>query len=155
ASDTGGKSFTDLGDFSEVFSTVKSDTSGYYLLGYASTNPKMDGHWRKGVVKTETSGYKSHFPDGDYTPKDYKVFTAQDREKQLGDAMATELTRNELALAVETTYFRLNSRSNEIFVPVSAKLAASALEWAEKKGRKEAEFDFAAEFREVASNRVV
>jgi len=155
ATDTGGQAFTDLGDFSEVFATVQTDTSGYYLLGYNSTNPKMDGHWRKVVVKLEAAGYKVRFRDGYYAPKDYKVFTTQDRERQLGDAMLTEVTRNELPLAVETTYFRLNSRSNEIFVPVSAKLAASALEWAEKKGRKEAEFDFAAEFREVASNRVV
>ena len=38
--------------------------------------------------------------------------------------------------------FRLSD--GQAYVPIAAKISASALDWAEKHGRKEAEFDFAA-----------
>jgi hypothetical protein len=40
-------------------------------------------------------------------------------------------------------------------VPISAKLAPSALQWAQKRGSRETAFDFAAEVRDAKSNRVV
>jgi hypothetical protein len=67
--------------------------------------------------------------------------------------MQSESPRVELPLALETAAFRLNSR--EVFVPIAAKLAASALQWAEKSGRGDDEFDFAAEVRDAASGRPV
>ncbi len=59
----------------------------------------------------------------------------------------------ELPVAVETAQFRLNN--NQVFVPIVAKLASSALQWAQKRGSHETAFDFAAEVREAKSNRVV
>jgi hypothetical protein len=59
----------------------------------------------------------------------------------------------ELPVAVETSYFRLDN--NQIFVPISAKLASSALQWAQKSNRRQVEFDFAAEVRDAKSNRAV
>ena len=38
ADDTGGRSFFDVGDFGKVFQSVQNDTSGYYLVGYYSTD---------------------------------------------------------------------------------------------------------------------
>ncbi len=58
----------------------------------------------------------------------------------------------ELPVAVETAYFRLDNK--RIFVPISAKLASSALQWAQKSGRRQVEFDFAAEIRDSQSGRV-
>jgi VWFA-related protein len=152
ASDTGGKSFFDTGDFKEVFDTVQADTSGYYLLGYYSTNPQKDGRWRSVRVRVDVPGVKARWREGYYAPKDYGRYTAEDRERQLEEAMSAENPRVELPLVVDTSQFRLSD--NEIFVPIAAKLASSALEWAEKRGRKEAEFDFAAEARvELAEGR--
>jgi hypothetical protein len=54
---------------------------------------------------------------------------------------------------VETSEFRLNA--NQVFVPIDAKLAPSALQWAQKRGSRETAFDFAAEVRDAKSNRVV
>ncbi len=154
ASDTGGRAFFDVGDFREVFEKVQVDAGGYYLLGYYSTNAQRDGRWRRVKVRVEANvpGLHIRYREGYYAPKDYGVFTAEDRERQLEEAMRAETPRVELALAVETAHFRLNS--NEIFVPVSAKLASSALEWAEKRGRREAEFDFAVEVRNEKSGRI-
>ncbi len=153
AADTGGRSFFDVGDFREVFDKVQKDASGYYLLGYYSTNAAKDGRWRRIRVTMNLPNVRLRSREGYYAPKDYGLFTTEDRERQLDEAMRAENPRVELPLAVETAHFRIGP--GEIFVPVAAKLASSALEWAEKRGRKEAEFDFAAEVREAESNRVV
>lgn len=145
AEDTGGKSFFDQGEFKEVFQQVQEDTSGYYLLGYYSSNSRKDGRWRRVRVKVDAPGVKVRYREGYYAPKDYGFFTAQDRERQLEEAMRAENPRVELPLVVDTLSFRLSD--TEIFVPIAAKLASSALEWAEKRGRREAEFDFIAEVR--------
>ena len=155
ASDTGGKAFFDEGDLGVVFKQVQADSSGYYLLGYSSSNAHTDGKWRRIRVKVDVPGAKIHWREGYYGPKDYKIYSTEDRERQLGDAMSSDNNRNELAVVVETAMFRLNGRTNEIFVPVSAKLSSAALDWAEKKGQKEAQFDFAAEVKEVKTKRVV
>jgi hypothetical protein len=54
---------------------------------------------------------------------------------------------------VETAQFRLDA--NQVFVPIAAKLAPSALQWAQKRGSHETAFDFAAEVRDAKTNRVV
>ncbi len=153
ANDTGGKAFFDVGDFSEVFKKVESDAAGYYLLGYYSANSKPDGRWRR--VKVRVSGANDlhlRHRDGYYAPKTYGLFTTEDRERQLEEAMRAEAPRVELPIALETAHFRLNK--DEIFVPIAAKLASSALQWAEKRGRREAQFDFAAEVLDAQSGRV-
>ncbi len=154
ATDTGGKSFFDLGDLGQAFQAVQSDNAGYYLLGYYSTNAARDGRWR--TIRVSVSGVpgaKIRYREGYYAPKDFGVYTTEDRERQLEDAMRSENPVVELPVAVDTAYFRLDK--NQIFVPISAKLASSALQWAEKSNRREVEFDFAAEVRGAQSNRVV
>ncbi len=153
ASDTGGRSFFDTGDFKEVFEQVQDDASGYYLVGYYSSDERRDGKWRSVKVKVDGRGVnlRVRHREGYYAPKDYGVYTAEDRERQLDEAMRSETPRVELALAMETTHFRLSD--SEIFVPIAVKLAASALEWAQKRGRREAEFDFAVEVRDKLFNR--
>ncbi|HEX2710936.1 MAG TPA: VWA domain-containing protein, partial [Candidatus Acidoferrales bacterium] len=152
ASDTGGRTFFDVGDFGEVFQKVQADTAGYYLLGYYSSNAQHDGRWRRVKVRVNAPGLRVRHREGYYAPKDYGVFTAEDRERQLEEAMRAETPRVELPLALETAHFRLGKE--EIFVPIAAKLASSALQWAEKRGRHEAEFDFAAEVRDANTGRV-
>jgi VWFA-related protein len=153
ASDTGGRSFFDLGDLGQAFHSVQSDTSGYYLLGYYSANAQHDGRWRTIRVKVAgVPGARIRYREGYYAPKDFGVYTTEDRERQLEDAMRSTAPVVELPIAVETAYFRLDNR--QIYVPISAKLASSALQWAQKSGRRQVEFDFAAEIRDSQSGRV-
>ena len=153
AEDTGGRSFFDLGDLSEAFKAVQDDTAGYYLLGYYTTNAARDGRWRAIRVRVSgASGAKVTFREGYYAPKDFGVYTTEDRERQLDDAMRSQAPLVELPLAVETSWFRLDR--NQVFVPISAKLASSALQWAEKSNRREVQFDFIAEIRQAQTNRV-
>jgi len=153
ASDTGGRSFFDLGDLGQAFHSVQADTDGYYLLGYYSANAQHDGRWRAIRVKVAgIPGARIRYRQGYYAPKDFGVYTTEDRERQLEDAMRSDTPVVELPIAVETAYFRLDNR--QIFVPISAKLASSALQWAQKSGRRQVEFDFAAEIRDSQSGRV-
>jgi VWFA-related protein len=155
AGDTGGRSFFDTGDFSRIFQSVQNDTSGYYLVGYYSTATARDGAWRSVRVKIANLPAGAHVRtrEGYYAPKDFGVFTTEDRERQLEEAFRSDTPEVELPVAVETSQFRLNA--NQIFVPISAKLAPSALQWAQKRGSRETAFDFAAEVRDAKSNRVV
>ncbi len=146
ATDTGGKMFADIGDFGQIFKAIENDTNGYYLLGYYSANPAQDGRWRRVKVRVDLPGAKIKFRDGYYAPKAYGVFTAEDRERQLEEAMRAENSRIELPIALETAHFRIGK--NEVFMPIAAKIASSALQWAESHGRKEVQFDFIAEVRE-------
>jgi VWFA-related protein len=155
AGDTGGKSFFDLGDFGDAFRAVQADGTGYYLVGYYSSDGVRDGRWRnvKVSVANLPAGAHLHYREGYYAPKDFGVYTTEDRERQLEDAMSSETPIVELPVAVETAAFRLNDA--QYFVPIAAKLASSALQWAQKTGRRQTEFDFAAEIRTKQTNRVV
>jgi VWFA-related protein len=155
AGDTGGRSFFDTGDFGKVFQSVQNDTSGYYLVGYYSTNAATDGAWRRVHVKIDglPSGVHVRAREGYYAPKNFGVFTTEDRERQLEEAFKSDAPEVDLPLAVETAQFRLSPV--QVFVPISAKLAPSALQWAQKRGSRETAFDFAAEVHEAKSNRVV
>jgi len=155
AGDTGGRSFFDVGDFGKVFQSVQNDTSGYYLVGYYSTNAATDGAWRRIHVKIDSLPPGSHIRarEGYYAAKNFGVFTTEDRERQLENAFDSDNPEVDLPVVVETAHFRLNA--NQIFVPIAAKLAPSALQWAKKRGSQETSFDFAAEVRDAKSNRVV
>jgi VWFA-related protein len=153
ATDTGGRAFFDLGDFSAAFQQVQKDSSGYYLLGYYSANGKEDGRWRRVEVKVRAPGTRVRYRQGYYAPKAFGLQTAEDRERGLDEALRAENPVVELPLALETAQFRLGR--NEIFVPIAAKVGSSALDWAEHHGRREAEFDFAAEVRERTSSHTV
>ncbi len=153
ATDTGGRSFFDLGDFHEVFQRVQQDSAGYYLVGYYSSNPKLDGRWRHVEVRVRAPGARVRYRQGYYAPKQFGLLTAEDREHQLQEALSAENPVVELPLAIETAQFRVGH--NEVFVPIAAKVGSSALDWAERQGRREAEFDFAAEVREKSSGHTV
>ena len=155
AGDTGGRSFFDVGDFGKIFQSVQNDTTGYYLVGYYSTNTANDGAWRRINVKVAQLPAGAHVRarEGYYAAKNFGVYTTEDRERQLEEAFRSDTPEVELPLAVETAQFRLNA--NQVFVPIAAKLAPSALQWAQKRGSRETAFDFAAEVRDARSNRVV
>lgn len=154
AADTGGRLFSDLNDFSGIFKQVQDDTTGYYLLSYFSSNTARDGRYRQVKVKLVgvPAGAKIKSRPGYYAPKDFGIFNAQDKEKQLDTAMATDVAMVDLPIAVDTGAFRV--ANGEYYVPVSAKLASSSLQWAKKSGQHEARFDFLYEIRDIKSKKL-
>jgi len=154
AQDTGGKMFADVNNFATVFKEVQDDTTGYYLLSYYSSNNKRDGKYRAVSVKlvNSSAGKLVHVRQGYYAPKDFGIYNTEDREKQLDDAMASQVAVNELPMALDAGSFQWTN--NQIFVPISVKLASSALQFAKAGGKHEAKFDFLYELRDVTSKRV-
>jgi VWFA-related protein len=154
SSDTGGRAFFDLGDLGEAFPKIQQENGGYYLLGYyLGGNVKHDGSWRSIRVKVNAPGAHVHYRNGYYAPRDFQHLQKEDRQQQLADAMKSDSPLVELPLAVETSMFRLSD--GQTYVPIAAKISASALDWAEKHGRKEAAFDFAAQVRAYPNGRSV
>jgi VWFA-related protein len=154
STDTGGRAFFDLGDLNEAFPQIERDNTGYYLVGYyLGSNIKRDGSWRAVRVKVNAPGQRVRYRNGYYAPRDFQHLEKQDRQQQLAEAMRSDHPLVELPIAVETTMFRLSDQ--QVYVPISAKLSSAALEWAKKRGRHEAAFDFAAEVRAVPSGQSV
>jgi hypothetical protein len=56
AQDTGGLMFESTNNLRQGFDRIESDLRNYYLLGYTSTNAKLDGHFRAIDVKVKRSG---------------------------------------------------------------------------------------------------
>ncbi|MBZ5502030.1 MAG: VWA domain-containing protein [Acidobacteriia bacterium] len=154
ATDTGGRAFFDLGDLSDAFPKIQEDNTGYYLVGYnLPPDVKRDGRWRAVTVKVNVPGAHVRYRNGYYAPRDFQHLQREDREQQLAEAMRSERPEVDLPIAVETAMFRLGDQ--QVYVPISAKLSSSALDWAQKHGRREAEFDFAAEVRAAPSGKTV
>lgn len=154
STDTGGRAFFDLGDLSDAFPEIQRENNGYYLLGYyLGADVKRDGSWRSIRVKVNARGVHVRYREGYYAPRDFLHFQKEDREEQLDEAMNSPDPILELPIAVETLAFRLNEQ--QTYVPIAAKISSGALLWAEKQGKREAAFDFAAEVRAASTGQVV
>jgi VWFA-related protein len=139
ASDTGGRAFLDSNDFSKIFKGVQQDTSTYYLLGYHSTNPARDGRYRRIVVKSNLPGVKLDFRRGYYAPADYKHSTADDKERQLEEELASEMPATDFPLYLGVAYFRLEG--NKFFVPISLVVPGSQIPFVRSSDRDKATLD--------------
>jgi Ca-activated chloride channel family protein len=67
---TGGQAFfpTALTDLDEAYEKVLAEIRAQYLLGYASTNPARDGHWRKVEIKVKRPGVRLRSRKGYFAP---------------------------------------------------------------------------------------
>jgi len=139
ASDTGGRAFLDSNDFSKIFKGVQQDTSTYYLIGYHSTNPARDGHYRRISLKINIPGAKIDYRRGYYAPADYQHSTKDDKERQLEEELASELPATDLPLYLGVSYFRLES--NKFFVPISLVVPGSQIPFVRSSDRDKATLD--------------
>jgi VWFA-related protein len=117
AEDTGGRAFFDSNTFGQVFDRVVRDTSAYYVLGYSSTNASRDGRFRRIRVKLRRTDVKLEYRSGYYASRDFAHSTKDDREQQLLDQLASDLSATDLAAYVSASYFRLSD--NRYYVPIS------------------------------------
>lgn len=139
ASDTGGRVFLDSNDFSGVFKGVQQDTSTYYLLGYHSTNPARDGRYRRISVKVNVHGAKIDYRKGYYAPADYQHSTKEDKELQLEEELASDLSATDLPLYLSAAYFRLEP--NKYFIPISLVVPGSEIPFTRSSDRDKATLD--------------
>jgi VWFA-related protein len=147
ASDTGGRAFYDLGDLADALPQIQADNMGYYLASYnLPPNTKHDGSWHQIRVKVNgVPGVHVKSRDGYYAPRDFQHLMKQDKEDQLEEALESDDPIVELPIAVETAAFRVSPQ--QVYVPISAKISSSALDWAAKHNEHQVGFDFAYEVR--------
>jgi VWFA-related protein len=139
AGDTGGRAFLDSNDFSKVFKGVQDDTSTYYVLGYHSTNPARDGHYRRITVSVNHPGVKIEYRHGYYAPADYKHANKDDRERQLEEQLTSDLPATDLPLYLASGYFRIGN--DHFFVPVSLVVPGSEIPFVSNSSQDKATLD--------------
>jgi VWFA-related protein len=141
ATDTGGRTFYDLNDFSPAFQEVQKENSSYYLIGYSPTNTHDDGRFRHIRVEVSRPGLKIQARPGYFAPKNFRQFTAGEKENQLQQVMDLDEPFVDLPFVVETAYFRRPDKKCTVIL--AAKIPGSQVEFLKKSGKHETEFDFA------------
>jgi VWFA-related protein len=143
AGDTGGKAFLDTNDLGLVFDRVQKDTSVYYVLGYSSNNPLKDGRFRHIQVKVNRQGITLEFRKGYYGPKDFKHYSAEDKEQQLDEEMSTGLSSTDVAVYMEAAYFRLDE--TRFYIPVALVVPGSQIPFTQNADKDKASLDIKGE----------
>ena len=147
AADTGGKALLDTNDLTLGIVQAQRDVRSYYILGYYSANPARDGRFRR--IRVTLAGNpqaKLDYRSGYFASKQFAKFTAEDKERQLEEALLLGDPVTELALALEVNYFRL--AGDRYFVPVAVKIPGSEIALARKQGNEETAFDFIGQVRD-------
>jgi VWFA-related protein len=145
AADTGGKAFFDTNDFSGVFTQVQKDSSAYYVLGFTSTNPLKDGHYRRLKVVVNRADVKLEFRPGYYAGRDYQHLNRADREAQLEDELAAELPQTDVPLYAGTAYFRQDDA--HYYLAVSLVVPGSQIPFVQEKDKDNATIDIIGQVR--------
>ena len=141
AADTGGKAMLDNNDLAMGIKQAQESTSSYYLIGYYSTNVGLDGKYRRIKVQLK-SDLKANldYRNGYYAGKEFKKFTASDKERQLEEALALGDPVTDLPIALEVDFFRAGK--GQYIVPISVKVPGSYIELARKGVKGITEMDF-------------
>jgi VWFA-related protein len=140
ATDTGGRTFYDLNDFSPAFQQMQAENSSYYLLGYSPSNTRSDGRFRRIRVEVVRAGVKVAARPGYFAPKDFRQFTREDKELQLQQALELDQPFLDLPFAVDAAYFRRPDK--KYYVVLAAKIPGSAVSFLKKSEIRQTEFDF-------------
>jgi VWFA-related protein len=141
AADTGGKAFLDSNDLSLGIVQAQQEFRSYYILGYYTTNPALDGKYRKITVKlNNNTTAKIEARPGYYADKVWGKFTNADKEMKLQEALSAADPVTEIPLALEIDYFRISPTA--YFVPISVKVPGSLIGLKGLKNGGETEFDF-------------
>jgi len=148
ASDTGGKATFDTNDLTLAARQAQRDQQSYYVIGYYSADARKDGNFRRVEVKLAAKkAIALDYRKGYYAPKEFRAFNADDKERQLDEAMQSGDPITDLPIAVEIDWMRLGK--GRYFVPISVKIPGSAIPL-QKKGTSEVtRADFTAQVRDA------
>ena len=153
AEDTGGRSFLDSNDFSQVFKGVQDDTSVYYILGFHSTNPAHDGKYRHITVRLKASNYKLDYRRGYYAPSDFKHSNQEDRELELMQELSSEMPSTDLPVYLSASFFRMSGE--KFIVPVSIIVPGSEIPFVSKSNEEKATLDIIGVVQDLPGKRPV
>jgi VWFA-related protein len=143
SSDTGGKAFFDSNDVGAVFSQVQKDSSIYYVLGFTSNNPLKDGRFRRLKVQVNRPDLKLDFRAGYYAGRDFEHLNRADREQQLEDELATQLSRVDVPLFAGSAFFRQDD--SHYYLSVSLVIPGSQIPFVTEKDKDNLTIDIIGE----------
>jgi VWFA-related protein len=157
ATDTGGKALLDNNDLAVGIQQAQKDMSSYYILGYYSHNDKMDGHFRTVKITMKDPTMQAKFSKFDYrrgyyAGKEWKNFTATDKERALTEALMLGDPVTDIDMNMEVDYFRL--AKDRYFVPIVARIPGSELELARHGGAESTAIDFIGVVKDSAGKQV-
>jgi VWFA-related protein len=147
ASDTGGKATFDTNDLTLAARQAQRDMQSYYVLGYYSPDAHKDGSFRRVEVKLANKRAASlDYRRGYFAPKDYRAFNADDKERQLEEAMQSGDPITDVPVAIEIDWMRIGK--GRYFVPVSVKIPGYAIPLKKKGSSEVTSADFMAQIRD-------
>ena len=147
AADTGGKALLDNNDLAQGIVNAEKSITGYYIIGYYTTNETLDGKFRRvKITLSNNADAKLDYRQGYYAGKLFGKFTTADKERQLEDALMMGDPVTELTIMLEPNYFRQNNA--EYFVPIMVKIPGSELALARKRGAEHTLIDFIGEIKD-------
>ena len=150
AADTGGKALLDNNDLTRGIVQAQQAIADYYVIGYYTTNTAQNGRFRRvKITLTPEREASLSYRQGYYANKEFKQFTAADKERQLEDALMLEDPITDLTIAMEIDYFQLNRA--EYFVPIVVKIPGRELALAKKFGAEHTLIDFVCEIKDEVS----
>jgi VWFA-related protein len=157
AADTGGKALLDNNDLSMGLVEAQKDVSSYYILGYYTSNAKLDGRFRSVKITLKDPAMQSRlakfdYRRGYYAGKEFTKFTSTDKERQLSEALLMGDPMTDLDIAMEVGYFRL--AKDRYFVPIVAKIPGSELELAKRGGTESTTIDFIGVIKDATGKQV-
>jgi VWFA-related protein len=152
AADTGGRTFFDTNDLSGVYERVVQDSSAYYVLGYASTNPAKDGRFRHLKIRVSRPDLKVEHRSGYYADRDFRHAGREDRERQLQDQLLSDLSATDFPVWVQSAHFR--TEESRFYVPLSIAVPGSALPLARSGTEERTSLDLLGIVRDEASRAV-
>ncbi len=147
AKDTGGRAMFDNNDLSMGIAQAARAVTGYYMIGYYTTNDTTDGKYRKVKVSLASNADADlSYRPGYYGAKEYSRFNAADKERQLEEALKAEDPFTDIPMAMEVNYFQISSV--EYFVPVSLRMPGSELTRPRPGGDAKAVIDIIGEIKD-------
>jgi VWFA-related protein len=147
AKDTGGRAHVDSNDLTFGIVQAAQAVTGYYMIGYYSTNVAKDGRYRRVRVSVaESLNAAVAYRPGYYGAKEFSRFTVADKERQLEEALKLEDPVTDIPMAVEVNYFQVSSA--EYFVPVSVRMPGSELTRPRPAGTTTALIDMIGEIKD-------
>ena len=153
ATDTGGKALLDNNDLSMGVQQAEASVADYYLIGYNTTNGKLDGKMRriKISLKEDTTA-KLDYRQVYFANKTWEKFNTADKDRQLQDALMMQDPMTEIDLSLQVNYFQLNSA--EYFTGVAMKIPGSELALARKGGAERTTIDLIGEVKDEYGSTV-
>jgi VWFA-related protein len=154
SADTGGKAQFDNNDLTRGIVQAQRSISDYYILAYYTTDAAQNGRFRKVTIQVNPALDASlDYRHGYYANKEFSRFTADDKERQLEDALMLPDPITDLTVAMEIDYFQLDRA--EYLVPIIVKIPGRELALAKRFGAEHTLIDFVCEIKDATSGLTV